>query len=183
MHYSHPTRRHFAFLAAALVAAACGNSTSPTAGTSTDRALIDGMVPHHQMAITSADMAIANAVHPELKQFAQTMKSDQSQEVTLMQGWKRQWFGTDSTPHPMLSADIPPGPNFDLLWITNMIRHHQSAIDMSTLALQGNAHAQTDSLANHIITEQQQDQQQLQSWAQQWYGVTPSISLNPPTQP
>lgn len=135
------------------------------------------------MAAMSADMAVANAVHPELKQFAQTMKSDQSQEVALIQRWEEQWLGTDSTPHPTLPADIPPGPNFDLLWITNMIRHRQSAIDMSTLPLQGKAHVEVDSLANHIITEQQKEQQQLQAWAQRWYGVTPSITRNPPTRP
>lgn len=166
------------------ITAACDNSTtSPGAGTATDRAFIDGMVPHHEQAVTSADMAIANAVHPELKAFAQKMKADQSQEVDLMRSWKQQWFGTDSTPHPMLPADIPPGPNFDLLWITNMIRHHQGAIDMSTLELQGNGRAQSDSLANHIIPEQQQEQQQLQAWAQQWYGVTPSVSRHVPTTP
>jgi uncharacterized protein (DUF305 family) len=76
----------------------------------------------------------------------------------------------------MMPADIPAGPNFDLQWITSMIRHHQMAIDMATLELQADGREQTDSLVNHIITEQRSEQMMLQTWAQQWYGVTPSIT-------
>jgi uncharacterized protein (DUF305 family) len=73
-----------ASLTLATLIAACSDSTSPNATSATDQAFIDGMTPHHQQALLSADMAIARAVHPELAQFAQQMKTDQQNEVTLL---------------------------------------------------------------------------------------------------
>jgi uncharacterized protein (DUF305 family) len=165
------------------LAAACddsNDSTSPqvtSSATSADRAFIDAMVPHHGMATISADMAIARAVHPELKQLAQTMKADQQQEIDLLKSWKQAWFGTDSVPSPMMPADIPAGPNFDLEWMKMMITHHQGAIDMSTLTIDAPSRAESDSLAQHIISEQRSEQNQMRTWAKQWYGATLSIGV------
>jgi uncharacterized protein (DUF305 family) len=176
-------RSRFALLAGALVfAVACDDSNSSTspqvtsAATSADRAFIDGMVPHHGMAVLSADMAIARAVHPELKAFAQKMKDDQQKEIDLLKSWKVAWFGTDSVPSPMMPADIPAGPNFDLQWMKSMMTHHQGAIDMSTLTIDAPSRAESDSLSRHIIDEQRSEQQEMQAWAKQWYGATMSVS-------
>lgn len=165
-----------------LSATACGDDddlTSPQVSatpTSADRSFIDGMVPHHGMATMSADMAIARAVHPELRQLAQEMKADQQKEIDLLKSWKKSWFGTDSVPSPMMPADIPAGPNFDLEWIKMMLTHHQGAIDMSTLAIGAPSRAESDSLAQHIIDEQRSEQDKLRTWAKQWYGATLSVS-------
>lgn len=159
-----------------IVACNSNDSTSPRQATTADRAFIDGMVPHHGQAMLSADMAIARAVHPELKQFATNMKADQGREIDSLKARKLAWFGTDSTPTPMMPADIPAGPNFDLQWIKMMLTHHEGAVDMSQLLLSGDARIEDDTLAQHIITEQRSEQQQLRTWAQQWYGVTPSIA-------
>lgn len=80
-------------LLVALAAACTDDSTGPKRATETGRALIDGMVPHHEMAVLPAGTAIARMVHPELKTFAGNMKTDQRREVERLKSWKLEWFG------------------------------------------------------------------------------------------
>ena len=156
----------------AISLAACNDINGPEIASETDRAFIDGMVPHHGMAVLSADMAIDRALHEELREMATLMRADQVQEIDLLTGWKQSWFGTDSVPTPMMPRDIPPGQNFDLEWMQMMLTHHQGAIDMATLTLRADARSESDSLARSIIEKQREEQQQLRAWAQEWYGAT-----------
>lgn len=156
--------------------ASCDDTTSPRVATEADRSFIDGMVPHHGMAMMSADMAIERAVHPELRAKAEEMKEMQGEEIALLTSWKESWFGTDSVPTPMMPRDIPASANFDLEWMRMMITHHQGAIDMATLTLRADARQESDSLARAIIETQRAEQQQFRAWAQAWYGVALSIA-------
>lgn len=169
----HARLRTLAACAAAVVLiSACQDTNAPDTASEADRSFIDGMVPHHGMAVFSADMAIARANRQELRQMAAMMKEDQLEEIDLLTDWKQSWFGTDSVPTPMMPRDIPAGPNFDLEWMRMMNTHHQAAIDMATLTLRADARPESDSLARAIIEKQRQEQQQLRTWAQSWYSVT-----------
>jgi uncharacterized protein (DUF305 family) len=59
-----------------------------------DLALIDAMVPHHQMAVVMAQMASMRAEHPELRALAQSMVADQQREIDQMQTWRATWSGS-----------------------------------------------------------------------------------------
>lgn len=155
--------------------AACSDTTAPDTATTADRSFINGMVPHHGMANLMADMAIARANRQELRNMATQMKQDQSREIDSLKARKLAWFGTDSVPSTMMPRDIPAGPNFDLEWMRMMVTHHQGAIDMSQLLIEANARVESDTLAQHIIEEQREEQQQMRAWAQQWYGATLQI--------
>lgn len=163
------------FLALAALVAACENSRAPQSASEADRSFIDGMVPHHGMAMYSADMAFARAVHPELRLKAREMKEMQGEETALLVGWKKRWLGTDSVPTPMMPRDSPGGTNFDLEWMRMMVTHHQGAIDMATLTLRADARPESDSLAQAIIDTQREEQRLFRTWAQEWYGVSLSI--------
>lgn len=167
-----PFIRSLATCAAAMVlVAGCEDTNAPDVASEADRSFIDGMVPHHGMAVISADMALDRANRQELRNMAAMMKEDQLEEIALLTGWKQNWFGTDSVPSAMMPRDIPPGANFDLEWMRMMNTHHQGAIDMATLTLRADARPESDSLARAIIEKQREEQQQLRSWAQQWYGI------------
>ena len=158
-------------IAAAFVIAACNDVNGPDSASEADRSFIDGMVPHHGMAVMSADMALDRSNRQQLRDMAAMMREDQQEEIALLTSWKQSWFGTDSVPSAMMPREIPPGPNFDLEWMRMMNTHHQGAIDMATLTLRADARAESDSLARAIIQKQREEQQQLRAWAQQWYGV------------
>ena len=57
-----------------------------------DLAFIDAMIPHHIMAIEAAQMALDQAVHPELQTMAQQIIDDQQQEITQLQDWRAAWY-------------------------------------------------------------------------------------------
>ena len=70
------------------------------AGEKTDRHFIEMMIPHHEGAIKMADLALKRSKRPEIKQLAQSIKSDQTREIAQMTSWYKQWYGT-SVPSAM----------------------------------------------------------------------------------
>lgn len=49
-----------------------------------DLAFIDQVIPHHQMAIDASEVAVEQAVHPELAEFASQVIVDQQAEIDLL---------------------------------------------------------------------------------------------------
>lgn len=71
-----------------------------------DAAFIEAMIPHHQMAISAARLALRQAEHPEITQLAGAVLDAQQREVGQMQAWRLQWYGS-------MRADMnapTPGP-------------------------------------------------------------------------
>ncbi|MDQ5857314.1 MAG: DUF305 domain-containing protein [Acidobacteriota bacterium] len=60
-------------------------------GKELDLMFIDMMIPHHQSAIAMSQDALAKAEHPEIKELAQKIISDQQKEIDQMQQWKSRW--------------------------------------------------------------------------------------------
>lgn len=135
-----------------------------------DRAFIDGMVPHHEGALTMADDALSKANTAELKDFARKVKEDQAKEIAEMKAWRQSWFGSSMTPmdHDAHQMTIPAGADFDTEWAEAMITHHQGAIEMSQKALTAAARPECKALAQRIIDAQQKEIEQLRAWIQAW---------------
>ncbi len=55
--------------------------------TDCDRAFLTHMIPHHQMALHMAQMALDKSDRPELKRMAETMIREQSKEISQFQAW------------------------------------------------------------------------------------------------
>lgn len=70
------------------------------AGEKTDRHFIEMMIPHHESAIKMADLALKRSKRPEIRQLAESIKSDQTREIAQMTSWYKQWYGT-SVPSTM----------------------------------------------------------------------------------
>lgn len=58
-----------------------------------DRAFIEEMIPHHQMAVMMAQMLERTTNRPEMKQLAKDIIEAQTQEINSMRDWYRQWYG------------------------------------------------------------------------------------------
>lgn len=60
-----------------------------------DRNFIEHMIPHHQMAVMMADLALQKAEHEELKQLAADIKTAQTREINDMRSWYKSWYGVE----------------------------------------------------------------------------------------
>lgn len=65
-----------------------------------DKAFIEGMVVHHEGAVTMAEAALVNAKHEEIKNLATAIIEAQTSEIAQMKSWQAAWYGeTDHTAH------------------------------------------------------------------------------------
>jgi uncharacterized protein (DUF305 family) len=58
-----------------------------------DKAFIEQMIPHHEMAIMMSRMAGRASARPEMRDFTQRIIDAQSREIVQMQEWYREWYG------------------------------------------------------------------------------------------
>jgi uncharacterized protein (DUF305 family) len=57
-----------------------------------DKAFIEEMIPHHQLAIMMANMLQSGTNRPEMQLLAKNIISSQSKEIQQMQSWYVQWY-------------------------------------------------------------------------------------------
>lgn len=143
------------------------------------RAYIDGIVPHHEMAVMMSDEAMVKAVRPGLKEMAAKMKEDQTREIGQFKQIRANLVGSDVTPDPMPMKEMPAGEAFDKMFLHMMIDHHQGAIDQSILALDAGVQSPLDSLANKAIEAQRMEQAMLNDSLKAWYGETHTVGDGP----
>ncbi len=154
-----------------------------------DRHFIEQMIPHHQDAITMADIALQKAQHQEIKTLATNIKTSQSAEITKMQGWYKEWYGSDvpqdshsTSGTGMMGGQMHGGmmgnstdtttlentSNFDKAFIEEMIPHHQMAVMMANMLLQGTTRPEMKQLAKDIISAQTKEINEIRQWYQAW---------------
>ncbi|MBU2074971.1 MAG: DUF305 domain-containing protein [Actinobacteria bacterium] len=145
-----------ALLAASLLTlAACGNedgSDSAAGHNDTDVAFAQQMIPHHQQAVEMAQLAETRAESAEVKSVAADIKAAQDPEIETMTGWLESWgedvpdqdmSGMDHgdmssddmagmmTEEEMGDLEGSSGSEFDQMFLTMMIAHHEGAIEMA----------------------------------------------------
>jgi uncharacterized protein (DUF305 family) len=57
-----------------------------------DKAFIEGMIPHHQLAIMMAQMLKSGTSRPEMLTLANNIIESQSKEIKQMQDWYKNWY-------------------------------------------------------------------------------------------
>jgi len=120
--------------------------------TAADVHFMQGMIHHHAQAVVMAGWAQTHDARPDVKVLAQRIDVAQRDEMAFMQRWLRERhqdvpeplehyaMGHDMgtmemmpgmlTPEQMKQLDAARGPEFDRLFLTFMIQHHQGAITM-----------------------------------------------------
>ena len=69
------------------------------------------------------------------------------------------------------------GDAFDKAFMSEMIVHHQGAIDMANLALSNAKHQEIKDLAKNIVTAQTSEITEMKNWQSQW-GYSTSTTMN-----
>ena len=72
----------------------------------------------------------------------------------------------------MASLEGKTGDAFDQAFLSEMIMHHEGAVEMAQMALQSAKHQEIKDLSQAIITAQNAEIAQMKGWQQQWYGTT-----------
>lgn len=62
------------------------------------------------------------------------------------------------------------GDEFDRVFLSEMIVHHQGAVEMAQLALTNAKHQEIKDLAGAIITAQNKEIGDMLGWSKSWYG-------------
>src|SRR5437667_9031 len=71
-----------------------------------------------------------------------------------------------------MNASLEPlkGAEFEQSFLQQMIQHHGSALDMAKLASDHTKRPELREFAEKIIAAQQQEIDQMKTWAQAWFG-------------
>ena len=57
-----------------------------------DKAFLEAMIPHHQLALMMVRMLEAGSNRPEMLQLAKNITTSQSKEIEQMQAWYTKWY-------------------------------------------------------------------------------------------
>lgn len=147
-----------------------------------DAQFIDSMIEHHQGAVLMAQQALAEADHEELRTLADAIVDAQTQEIAEMTTWRQTWYADLAPTAGMgmamgeMTISTDESKPFDQRFIEAMISHHQGAIEMAQMAQHMAEHSEIKTLAAAIITAQQAEIAQLQSWLKEWFGTSAALS-------
>ncbi|MFI6034173.1 DUF305 domain-containing protein [Streptomyces sp. NPDC051315] len=156
-------------------------SAEATAGAhnAQDVAFAQGMIPHHQQALEMARLAPDRASSAQVKDLASRIEKAQDPEIRTMSGWLTAWGedvpasggstessmpGMDHSAHSgmpgmMDAADMEKlrkasGADFDTMFVTMMIEHHEGAVEMATTQKSKGEYEPAVAMADDIVTAQ-----------------------------
>ncbi|MDN4599327.1 DUF305 domain-containing protein [Leifsonia sp. NPDC014704] len=169
-------------LATALVLAGCsgtpsgGHSGMEMGGSSTtattasghndaDISFAQNMVMHHKQAIEMSDMVLGKTgVNARVTDLAQKIKDAQQPEIDTMNGWLQSWGGSGSmsghdmggmmSDSDMAALKDASGADAGKLFLTQMVQHHQGAINMANQEVKTGKNTDAVALAKKIVTDQ-----------------------------
>ncbi|MET9462296.1 DUF305 domain-containing protein [Streptomyces canus] len=152
--------------------------TSADAHNAQDVSFAQGMIPHHQQAIEMAELADGRAASTQVKDLAARVEKAQGPEISTMTGWLKSWDekvpesmpgmdhsgmegmdGMDGMAGMMDSADMgklkkASGKDFDSMFLTMMVEHHEGAVEMATTEKAKGEYKAATAMAGDIVTAQ-----------------------------
>jgi uncharacterized protein (DUF305 family) len=136
---------------------------------SNDREFIEGMIPHHQEAIDTANEVLERGGEIEsIKTLAQNIITAQEKEIADMKSWYKDWFKEeyqDKGMYMKMMRDLSQysGEELDLIFTEDMIFHHMGAIMMARQALKFSDREEMIALSNNIVKTQQEEIELMES--------------------
>jgi uncharacterized protein (DUF305 family) len=140
-----------------------------------DVSFAQGMIPHHQQAIEMAELADGRAASTQVKDLAARVEKAQGPEISTMTGWLKAWDekvpesmpgmdhsgmeGMDGMAGMMDGADMDKlkkasGKDFDSMFLTMMVEHHEGAVEMATTEKAKGEYKAATAMAGDIVTAQ-----------------------------
>ena len=138
---------------------------------------------HHQQAIEMADLAESRAESQEVKDLATDIEAAQGPEIETLTGWLESWgedvpdegmsgmdhgdmssddMGGMMTEDEMADLESASGAEFDQMFLTMMIEHHEGAIEMAKTEQSEGEFPEAVDMAKEIETTQAEEIQTMQ---------------------
>jgi uncharacterized protein (DUF305 family) len=147
-----------------------GSMPNPEVYTDEDVAFLTEMVPHHAQALEMAELAPERAKDARVRSLADRIAAGQGPEISAMQAWLEQRglpaaetdgghasHGGDmqgmATGEQMTQLLASEGEQFDRLFLTMMVRHHEGALAMAD-RLGGGTHPIVMDMAKDVAATQ-----------------------------
>jgi len=157
--------------------------TSSLAGSDADAGFARQMAGHRQQALQMAELASTRGASPGLLALATDMIPQNQEELTALNDLISTLTsaatntpapepGASAMPQAPTDLDVTPlseltGPDFDLLWLDMMIRHHEQAIAVASRVQTQARATELRALATAIITTSQQEVRRMRALQQQ----------------
>ncbi|WP_271396123.1 DUF305 domain-containing protein [Neomicrococcus lactis] len=125
------------------------------------------MIPHHVQAVEMSDIMLAKTdLDPAIMTLATDIKAAQDPEIKKMTAWLTGWAeptamaGDHSMGGMMTSADLDKlnaaqGTEAGKLFLTQMIAHHEGAVEMAKAEVADGKNADAVALAKSIVASQE----------------------------
>lgn len=145
-----------------------------------DQQFIIEMIPHHQGAITMAQIALERTQREEIRALAKDIITAQTKEIQDMTAWYQSWYGSTppQTGGMMMHMDSMSGNDdklrtvsdteFDREFMQQMIPHHEMAIMMARM-IRASEQPEMRLLAEAISTSQAREIESMRTWLAEWY--------------
>lgn len=149
-----------------------------------DAHFIEQMIPHHEDAVVMAELALQRSTNATVRQLAEDIIRMQQAEIEQMSSWYEDWYGR-SLPtgdqvmqhHGMMSGGslhmsvtnddlqvLEESTDFDRAFVMAMIPHHQMAVMMTSMMLQGTERPEMRELGDAVIEAQSREIDMMRSW-------------------
>lgn len=155
-----------------------------------DAHFIEQMIPHHEDAITMANIALERSNKEEIRELAHNIIESQSKEIRQMKQWYENWYGRElptgdevMNVHGMMGGGrmhmgmmgndtdmkrLENSTEFDKVFIEEMVPHHQMAVMMASMLRNGTSRPEMRQLADDIITAQTKEIGEMRDWYKTW---------------
>ena len=168
-----------------------GGAASSTngGGNPAERGFLEAMVPHHESAISMAEIGVERAEDPGIKKLAAAIRGAQEPEIEQMRNLHQRLVGSPLKPNEAghealgLSAEeagmghgeeemkrLEAADPFDRAFVDEMVPHHEGAIKMAEAVLPKTDDAELKKLAQSIIDAQKRESQEMNDFRTEKYG-------------
>lgn len=134
----------------------------PLKGLAFDVKFAQLMINHHRMAVNMAQYAYKNARDARVRKNAQDVMNVQNREIEQMTAWLKTWKASVPRQEQTSFTGIKGSP--ERWFLTEMIPHHQGAIDMAKLAQTRSKNRNVLNMAAGILKTQQAEINQYRTW-------------------
>ena len=154
-----------------------GSSAAPAPAAAdrngSDTMFVQGMIPHHAQAVEMSDIILKKqGIDASITALATKIKAAQAPEIEKMTGWLEDWKEPTQAPggHSMAGMmsgedlsklDAAQGTDAAKLFLSQMIAHHEGAVEMANAEVRSGKNAEAIQLAKDIAASQADEIQEM----------------------
>jgi uncharacterized protein (DUF305 family) len=132
------------------------------------------MIPHHEQAVLLATLAESNTEYSIILDLASRIADAQKPEIATMKSWLAEAGASEDMGHSMSmpgmisdddmrALEMARNDEFDVLFLTHMIAHHEGAVAMANDVIATTTNPDVITFANNVIAAQTLEIEEMQA--------------------